>query len=226
MGRAQLEARGLRKRYVVGGAVIEVLCDLDLTVAAGEMVAIVGASGVGKSTLLHVLGGLDRADAGTVSIEGTELTALSDGDLVAFRNRHIGFVFQFHHLLPEFSALENAELPLRIGRARLAEARPRAEALLRRVGLGDRLAHRPGMLSGGEQQRVAVARALVTQPAVLLADEPTGDLDERTGDALHGLLRDMHGAYGLTSIIATHNLRLAAACDRVLKLEGGRLAPA
>ncbi|MBE3111991.1 MAG: ATP-binding cassette domain-containing protein, partial [Acidobacteria bacterium] len=138
----------------------------------------------------------------------------------------VGFVFQFHHLLPEFSALENAEMPLRIARVPLAEARPRAEALLRRVGLGDRLGHRPGMLSGGEQPRVAMARALVMSPALLLADEPTGDLDEQTGDALHGLLREMHRERGLTSIIATHNLRLAAVCDRVLRLEGGRLAAA
>jgi lipoprotein-releasing system ATP-binding protein len=223
---APVAARGLRKSYRVGSAAIEVLRDLDLEVGPGEMVAIVGASGVGKSTLLHVLGGLDRADEGTVAIDGTDVGALSDAELVAFRNRHVGFVFQFHHLLPEFTALENAELPLRIGRTPLAEARPRAEALLRQVGLGERLGHRPGMLSGGEQQRVAVARALVTRPSVLLADEPTGDLDERTGDALHGLLREMHAAHGLTSIIATHNLRLAAACDRVLRLEGGRLAAA
>jgi lipoprotein-releasing system ATP-binding protein len=226
MSVAPVAARGLRKSYRVGSAAIEVLRDLDLEVGPGEMVAIVGASGVGKSTLLHVLGGLDRADEGTVAIDGTDVTALSDAELVAFRNRHVGFVFQFHHLLPEFTALENAELPLRIGRTPLAEARPRAEALLRQVGLGERLGHRPGMLSGGEQQRVAVARALVTRPSVLLADEPTGDLDERTGDALHGLLREMHAAHGLTSIIATHNLRLAAACDRVLRLEGGRLAAA
>ena len=190
------------------------------------MVAIVGASGVGKSTLLHVLGGLDRADHGTVTIGDTELTALPDADVVAFRNRRVGFVFQFHHLLPEFSALENAEMPMRIARMPMAEARPRAEALLRRVGLGERLAHRPGTLSGGEQQRVAVARALVMRPAVLLADEPTGDLDEQTADALHALLREMHRDFGLTSIIATHNLRLAAACDRILRLEGGRLRAA
>ena len=144
---------------------------------------------------------------------------------MAFRNRQIGFVFQFHHLLPEFSAIENAEMPMRIARRPLAEARPRAEALLRRVGLGERLDHRPGMLSGGEQQRVAVARALVMQPAVLLADEPTGDLDEQSADSLHALLREMHQAFGLTSVIATHNPRLAAACDRVLRLEGGRLVP-
>jgi lipoprotein-releasing system ATP-binding protein len=181
---------------------------------------------VGKSTLLHVLGGLDRVDAGTVRIGEIELTALPDQDVVAFRNRHLGFVFQFHHLLPEFSALENAEMPMRIARLSLAEARPRAEELLKRVGLGDRLPHRPGMLSGGEQQRVAVARALVMRPSVLLADEPTGDLDEQTADSLHALLREMHQAYGLTSIIATHNSRLAAGCDRILRLEGGRLVPA
>jgi lipoprotein-releasing system ATP-binding protein len=136
----------------------------------------------------------------------------------------VGFVFQFHHLLPEFSAIENAEMPLRIARAPAGEARPRAQALLQRVGLAERLTHRPGTLSGGEQQRVAVARALVMKPSVLLADEPTGDLDETTADSLHALLREMHGAYGLTSVIATHNPRLAAACDRVLRLEGGRLA--
>jgi lipoprotein-releasing system ATP-binding protein len=190
------------------------------------MVAIVGASGVGKSTLLHILGGLDRVDRGTVTVSGAELTSLPDAALVSFRNRQIGFVFQFHHLLPEFSAIENAEMPMRIARLPLAEARPRAEALLRRVGLGERLAHTPGMLSGGEQQRVAVARALVMQPAVLLADEPTGDLDEQSADSLHALLREMHQAFGLTSVIATHNPRLAAACDRVLRLEGGRLVPA
>jgi lipoprotein-releasing system ATP-binding protein len=220
---AFLEARGIRKTYHVSARPLEVLRELDLTVGAGEMVAIVGASGVGKSTLLHALGGLDRVDAGTIAIDGAELTKLADADLVAFRNRRVGFVFQFHHLLPEFSAIENAEMPMRIARARLSEARPRAEELLRRVGLGDRLTHRPGMLSGGEQQRVAVARALIMRPAVLLADEPTGDLDEQTADALHALLREMHAAYGLTSIIATHNPRLAAACDRILRLEGGRL---
>jgi lipoprotein-releasing system ATP-binding protein len=220
-----LEARAIVKSYPVGGAPLTVLRNLDLDVAAGEMLAIVGASGVGKSTLLHVLGGLDRVDAGTVSIAGTELTTLHDADLVTFRNRRVGFVFQFHHLLPEFSALENAEMPMRIARMPMAEARPRATELLARVGLGERLAHRPGMLSGGEQQRVAVARALIMRPSILLADEPTGDLDEATADSLHGLLREMHQAYGLTSIIATHNPRLAAACDRVMRLEGGRLIP-
>ena len=218
-----LEAIGIVKSYPVGGRSLTVLRDLELTVAAGEMVAIVGASGVGKSTLLHILGGLDHADHGRIAIDGVELTTLPAEEVVAFRNRRVGFVFQFHHLLPEFSAVENAEMPMRIARMPIADARPRAEELLGRVGLGERLTHRPGMLSGGEQQRVAVARALVMRPAVLLADEPTGDLDEQTADSLHALLREMHEAYGLTSIIATHNPRLANACDRVLRLEGGRL---
>src|SRR5579862_6189087 len=222
---AFLEARAIVKTYSVGGAVLTVLRDLNLAVAAGEMLAIVGASGVGKSTLLHILGGLDRADKGDVTIAGTDVMTLSDDERVAFRNRHVGFVFQFHHLLPEFTALENAEMPMRIARLARAESRPRAEALLSRVGLAGRVEHQPGMLSGGEQQRVAVARALVMKPSILLADEPTGDLDEQTADSLHALLREMHAAYGLTSVIATHNPRLAAACDRILHLEGGRLVP-
>jgi lipoprotein-releasing system ATP-binding protein len=218
-----ITATGILKTYPVGGAPLTVLRDLDLQVEAGEMLAIVGASGVGKSTLLHLLGGLDRPDRGSVVVAGVELTTLPDDRLVAFRNRHVGFVFQFHHLLPEFSALENAEMPMRIARVPLAEARPRADEFLRRVGLGERLDHRPGMLSGGEQQRVAVARALVMRPSVLLADEPTGDLDEATAESLHRLLREMHRDFGLTSVIATHNSRLAAGCDRVLRLEGGQL---
>jgi lipoprotein-releasing system ATP-binding protein len=223
---AFLEARGVTKRYRVGTGELVVLRDLDLAVEGGEMVAIVGASGVGKSTLLHVLGGLDRVDAGSIAVNGIELTTLADAAQVAFRNQHVGFVFQFHHLLPEFSAIENAEMPMRIARLPTSEARGRADELLRRVGLGERLTHRPGMLSGGEQQRVAVARALVMRPSILLADEPTGDLDEQTADSLHALLREMHAAYGLTSVIATHNPRLAAACDRTLRLEGGRLTAA
>ena len=223
---AFLEARGVTKSYTVGSQRLTVLRDLELAVEAGEMIAVVGASGVGKSTLLHVLGGLDAVDDGTVAINGTELSRLADGERVAFRNRHVGFVFQFHHLLPEFTAVENAEMPMRIARLDVADARQRAGELLRRVGLGERLTHRPGMLSGGEQQRVAVARALIMRPTVLLADEPTGDLDEQTADALHALLREMHATYGLTSIIATHNPRLAASCDRILRLEAGHLVAA
>jgi lipoprotein-releasing system ATP-binding protein len=216
----------LNKSYVVGSQQIHVLRDLDLAVDQGEMVAVVGASGVGKSTLLHALGGLDRVDGGSIRIDGRELASMNDPSLVEFRNRNVGFVFQFHHLLPEFDAVENVEMPMRIAREPLNDARQRATSLLARVGLGERLRHRPGMLSGGEQQRVAVARALVMKPALLLADEPTGDLDETTADSLHALLREMHAEYGLTSIIATHNPRLAAACDRILRLELGRLISA
>jgi lipoprotein-releasing system ATP-binding protein len=218
-----IEVSGLSKTYQMGGARVSVLRDLNVSVDRGEMVAIVGASGVGKSTLLHVVGGLDASDAGSVSIGGTDIGRLSDSELVAFRNRHVGFVFQFHHLLPEFTAFENAEMPMRIARMAPVDRRARAAGLLERVGLSHRLEHRPGALSGGEQQRVAIARALVMEPDVLLADEPTGDLDEHTADALHGLLREMHRERGLTSVIATHNARLAAACDRVLRLEEGQL---
>jgi lipoprotein-releasing system ATP-binding protein len=217
---------GLHKSYAVGDQKLRVLRDVSLDIAPGEMLAVVGQSGVGKSTLLHVLGGLDHVDAGTIRVGETVVTSLPDADVVAFRNRNVGFVFQFHHLLPEFDALENAEMPMRIARMPLAEARSRATELLRRVGLGERLVHKPSMLSGGEQQRVAVARALIMRPALLLADEPTGDLDESTADSLKHLLREMHAEYGLTSIIATHNPRLAAACDRVLRLEHGQLRPA
>ena len=221
-----IEVSSLNKHYRVGAQDIHVLRDLGLTVAPGEMVAIVGASGVGKSTLLHLLGGLDRPESGRIVVDGHELGQLGDEALVAFRNARVGFVFQFHHLLPEFSALENAEMPMRIARRPLPEARAAARRLLERVGLAERLDHRPSMLSGGEQQRVAVARALVMQPALVLADEPTGDLDEATGDSLNRLFREIHREGGLTSVIATHNPRLASACDRVLRLEGGVLVPA
>jgi lipoprotein-releasing system ATP-binding protein len=224
--RSFVEARALNKSYLVAANRLHVLRDLDLAVEQGEMVAIVGASGVGKSTLLHVLGGLDRPDSGEVRVGAVDVGHVNDAELVAFRNKHVGFVFQFHHLLPEFTAVENAEMPLRIARVKTPQARPRAQTLLSRVGLGERLDHRPGMLSGGEQQRVAMARALVMQPSLLLADEPTGDLDETTADSLHALLREMHTEFGLTAIIATHNPRLAQQCDRILRLEGGQLRPA
>ena len=223
---AYIDVDGLNKSYQVGTQQIHVLRDLSLRVAHGEMLAIVGASGVGKSTLLHLLGGLDRGDSGTIHLADTDLATLDDSALVQFRNRNVGFVFQFHHLLPEFDAAENVEMPMRIARRPKTEARQRATDLLTRVALGDRLSHRPGMMSGGEQQRVAVARALAMNPSLLLADEPTGDLDERTADSLHDLLRSMHAESGLTSVIATHNPRLASACDRVLRMESGQLHPA
>ena len=220
---ALVEVSGLAKSYPTAGARLTVLHDVDLTVEAGEMLAIVGASGVGKSTLLHVLGGLDVFDAGAVRIGDRAIERMDDEARVRFRNEHVGFVFQFHHLLAEFSALENVEMPLRIAGWPAADRHARATALLARVGLADRAEHRPGMLSGGEQQRVAVARAIVLRPSLLLADEPTGNLDEATAADLHQLLREMHREHGLTSIIVTHNTAIAASCDRTLRLEGGRL---
>jgi lipoprotein-releasing system ATP-binding protein len=222
---AFVDVQGLNKVYQLGAQRIHVLRDLELHVAHGEMVAIVGASGVGKSTLLHLLGGLDRADSGQIVVADTDLRALDDSSLVRFRNRNVGFVFQFHHLMPEFDATENVEMPLRVARESGNAARRRAVDLLSRVGLGERLKHRPSEMSGGEQQRVAVARALAMKPALLLADEPTGDLDETTADSLHELLKNMHAEQGLTSVIATHNPRLAAACNRVFRLERGQLHP-
>jgi lipoprotein-releasing system ATP-binding protein len=220
---AFLEVRGLVKSYSTGDGQVRVLRGLDLSIERGEMVAIVGASGVGKSTLLHTLGGLDALDGGTIRIGEHAIDRMSDDARVAFRNQHVGFVFQFHHLLPEFTALENAEMPLRIAGRSEQETRTRASELLSRVGLAHRIGHRPGALSGGEQQRVAVARALVCHPSLLLADEPTGNLDEETAASLQELLREMHREHGLTSVIVTHNSGLAATCDRVLRIEGGRL---
>lgn len=218
-----VEVQGLVKSYTAPGGRLEVLRGLNLSIAKGEMLAIVGASGVGKSTLLHAIGGLDALDGGTVRIGDASIDQMDDEARVKFRNRHVGFVFQFHHLLPEFTAIENVAMPLFIAGEPVRDAKGRAEELLGRVGLRDRLEHRPGALSGGEQQRVAVARALVCRPSVLLADEPTGNLDEGTGADLQGLLRDMHREHALTSIIVTHNPTLAAACDRIIRLEGGRL---
>jgi len=202
---------------------VEVLKTVSFRIAPGEMVAVVGPSGVGKSTLLHLLGGLERPTSGEIRYGETLLSSLGDAALANFRNREVGFVFQFHHLLPEFTALENAMLPLLIRRRAPAEARDRAAALLGRVGLGGRLAHRPGELSGGEQQRVAIARALIGEPTVLLADEPTGNLDSRSGDEVFELLRELNRERRLTSVLVTHNDALAGRTDRILRMLDGRM---
>jgi lipoprotein-releasing system ATP-binding protein len=218
-----IAASKIVKGYETAAGYVPVLRDLDLTIGAGEMLAITGASGVGKSTLLHVLGTLDRPESGEVRVGGENVFGLGERRLRAFRNRTMGFVFQFHHLLPEFTALENVMMPLLIAREREGEARHRAEALLEDLGLTPRAHHRPGMLSGGEQQRVAVARALVHAPRALLADEPTGNLDQETGVRLHDLLRRFCNERGVSVVVVTHNDRLADACDRALRLEDGRL---
>lgn len=223
MSDSLIVARQVVKGYRTAAGYVPVLEGLDLEVGRGEMLAITGASGVGKSTLLHVLGTLDRPESGTVTVDGEDVFSLPENRLRAFRNRTLGFVFQFHHLLPEFSALENVMMPLLIARTREAEARQRAQSLLDELGLTARAHHRPGALSGGEQQRVAVARALAASPRALLADEPTGNLDEETGERLHALVRGLNREKGITVVIVTHNERLAAACDRRLRLEGGRL---
>ena len=219
-----LEARDLFKTYVGGdGGSIHVLDGVNLTVARGEMVAIVGASGAGKSTLLHVLGGLDQPTRGTVTLGGEQVTGRADLALSELRNRKVGFVFQFHHLLREFSALENVMMPLRIGGWDEARARKRGEELLGRLGLTPRMHHRPSQLSGGEQQRTAVARALAADPAILLADEPSGNLDHANAELLHDLFAELARDLELGMIVVTHNRSLAARADRVLLLEDGKL---
>ncbi|MCA0376140.1 MAG: ABC transporter ATP-binding protein [Gemmatimonadetes bacterium] len=222
-----LTCDGVVQEFTGGdGAVLRILDGVSLEVARGEMVAIVGASGAGKSTLLHVLGGLERPAAGTVRYGGQPTTGLDDAALDALRNRHVGFVFQFHHLLREFTALENVMMPLRIGGMRDAEARARAVSLLERMGLGARLQHRPTALSGGEQQRTAVARALAARPSLLLADEPSGNLDAQNAAQLHDLFAELAREQALGIVVVTHNPLLAARADRVLLLDGGRLAAA
>jgi len=201
---------------------VEVLKGLDLTFSKGEKAAIVGASGVGKTTLLHVLGTLDRPTSGRVIYEGKDIYALNEKDLALFRNREIGFVFQFHHLLPEFNALENTMMPCLIQGIPQREAASRAEAILTLVGLQDRLPHKPGELSGGEQQRVAVARALVLEPKVLLADEPTGNLDTKTGESVFDLLQELNQIKKVTLIVVTHNLKLAEKLSRQIQLIDGK----
>jgi len=220
-----LEARGLVRTFRHGGRTIEVLRGLDFEVAAGDMVAVRGKSGVGKSTLLHILGTLDRPDAGLVAYDGRDLMSLPERELAAFRNGHIGFVFQFHHLLPEFSALENVMIPAIIGGLSRSEAESRARSLLDAVGLSERSTHRPAELSGGEQQRVALSRALVMRPKVILADEPTGNLDDATSEEVHDLFVDVNRRFGVAFVVATHNVKLAARMTRAMRLEDGVLRP-
>jgi len=224
-GGPAIRAVGLGKRFKSGESEVVVFTDLNLEIAQGERLALVGESGAGKSTLLYLLGGLDRPTAGAIYFHHKELTVSSDSDLADFRNRTIGFVWQNHSLLPEFSAQENVMMPLLIRGVPGAEAAVRAQARLDEVGLRSRAGHRAGELSGGEQQRVALARALVSDPGILLADEPTGNLDFRTGEMIMSLLADLHRSHRLTSIYVTHNPSFAARCDRVLELDRGSLRP-
>jgi len=217
-----IEVQKIFKSYGNGTKRVEVLKGVDLTFHRGEKAAIVGASGVGKTTLLHVLGTLDRPTAGKVLFEGKDIYALNEKDLAFFRNREIGFVFQFHHLLPEFNALENTMMPCLIQGISKEESLSRAEAILTMVGLNERFSHKPGELSGGEQQRVAVARALVLEPKVLLADEPTGNLDTKTGESVFDLLQEMNRIKGVTLVVVTHNLNLAEKLSRQIQLIDGK----
>ncbi len=220
---AVLRCVGLARTYSEGGLRAKIFDGLDLAIGRGETVAIVGASGAGKSTLLHLLGGLDRPTGGEVWVDGEQMSLLGDAARGRLRNRALGFVYQFHHLLPEFTALENVMMPLLIGGKRAADASERASSLLRRVGLGERLAHKPGELSGGERQRCAVARALVTRPACVLADEPTGNLDERTAASVYALMVELNREIGTSLVVVTHDHNLARRMDRVLELAGGQL---
>jgi lipoprotein-releasing system ATP-binding protein len=225
MSEPYIRAQNLSKVYKSGAADLAIFTGLSLTVGKGEMLALVGESGAGKSTLLHLLGGLDRPSGGTIYYGSTEITSLADSEQADFRNREIGFVWQTHYLLPEFTALENVMMPLLIRGRSQEQAASEAAARLAEVGLQARAGHRAGELSGGEQQRVVLARALVGNPSVLLADEPTGNLDFKTGEMVFDLLRQLHQSHRLTSVLVTHNLSFAKRCDRVLNMEKGGLAP-
>ena len=216
---AFLEAQGLSKTYRNAEVPVSVFENLTMSVQTGEMLAVVGPSGIGKSTLLHLLGGLDRPDRGKIMVADRELTTMTNDELARWRNRSVGFVFQFHHLLPEFSAVENVAMPGWIGRVDREEALQRASSLLSELGLDSRARHFPNQLSGGEQQRVAIARALLTNPQVFLADEPTGNLDLETSERVFDLMRECHRKRGLTSVIVTHNPELASRCDRIFEMK-------
>jgi ABC-type lipoprotein export system ATPase subunit len=224
MSEPLLSARGLAKTYTMGRRTLEVLRGVDLDVARGEFLALRGASGAGKSTLLHLMGGLDSPNAGEIHFAGQNLAHFSESQLTHFRNRRVGFVFQAYHLLPELTALENVCLPARVARMPVAQAVARARGLLARAGLGERTEHKPFELSGGEQQRVAIARALINEPELLLADEPTGNLDSRTGGEIIELLKSLHVEKHMTLVIATHDARVAAHAQRAIELADGRIA--